>query len=79
MRFTLKPKLNVVDNQDYHLAKKDLHDQDLLNTAKREDKAAFKSSYGLHFGRVYGLCLRLCADMSFLRLTVHKFIRVQQF
>jgi len=44
--------------------KQDASEDDLINAAKLGDKKAFHLLYQRHIGRVYGLCLRLCADKS---------------
>jgi len=60
----MSPKLSVVDTPDHELAERNLQEKALIEAAKKGDKTAFKCLYKLHVGRVYGLCLRLCADKS---------------
>ncbi len=40
------------------------NEDSLIASARAGDVSAFKTIYELHINRVYGLCLRLCADKS---------------
>ncbi len=51
----------------------------LVRRAQNDDRAAFDSLYALHVGRVYAVCLRMCASRAEAeRLTQDVFVRAWQ-
>jgi RNA polymerase sigma-70 factor (ECF subfamily) len=54
-------------------------DENLVRRAQNDDRAAFDALYGQHVGRVYAVCLRMCASRTEAeRLTQDVFVRAWQ-
>ena len=56
-----------------------MSEADLVRDAQRGDTAAFEELYRQHVARIYGLCLRMCANQAKAEdLTQEAFIRAWQ-
>ncbi len=61
------------------LAETDSDAAHLVRRAQNDDRAAFDTLYGQHVGRVYAVCLRMCASRTEAeRLTQDVFVRAWQ-
>lgn len=64
---------------DPELAESDRNAASLVQRAQHDDRAAFDVLYEQHVGRVYAVCLRMCASRSEAeRLTQDVFVRAWQ-
>jgi len=71
----------LVDFSDFlgAVERQPMSEADLVRDAQRGDAAAFEELYRLHVSKIYGLCLRMCANPAKAEdLTQEAFIRAWQ-